>query len=73
MSGFINTTSNRQPVYGEQIHRKVGYVENDKGKIYFQNVEGKRIGRVIRYKEHQAPQASGTLGTSGIIPYGMGE
>ena len=68
MSGFLPNNSSRQPIYGEQIHRKVGYVENERGNIYFQDLSGKRIARVLRYKPHQAPRASGSLGHGGWLP-----
>jgi hypothetical protein len=53
--GFLPTNNRRQPIYGEQVSRKVGYVEHSGTGIFFQTPDGRRVARVIRYKEYQAP------------------
>ena len=71
MKGFLNVRSNsRTPIYGEQVHSKLGYVESCKEGTFFQGLDGRRIAKVIRYKQYQAPQAQCSLGTSGVIPHG---
>lgn len=65
--GFLPSNNRRQAIYGEQVSRKVGYVEHDKRQIWFCDVNGQRIGRVLRYKPHQAPQPSVSL-VSGYVP-----
>lgn len=65
--GFRPSNNTRQPVFGEQVSRRVGYVEHDKRGIFFCDADGKRIARVLRYKPHQAPQPSRDL-VSGYVP-----
>jgi len=65
--GFLPSNNRRQAIYGEQVLRKVGYVEHDQRGIWFCNVEGRKIARVLRYKPHQAPQPQ-VNPVSGYVP-----
>lgn len=65
--GFRPSNNNRTPIYGEQVSRRVGYVEHDKRGIWFCDANGQRIARVLRYKPHQAPQPSRDL-VSSYVP-----
>lgn len=58
----------RQPIYGEQASRRVGYVEHDGRGIWFCDADGKRIARVLRYKPHQAPQPSVNASGGSFLP-----
>jgi hypothetical protein len=61
MIGFLQNKVTRQPIYGIRTAGKVGYTERDsQGREWFQDSNGRRIARVLRYKEYQAacPQVS---------------
>jgi len=70
--GFKPQNFTRQPIYGEQVARKVGYVQHDARGIWFCDPTGRKLGRVLRYKPHQAPQANSTLASPMMAPYGLG-
>lgn len=67
--GFRPSINSRQPIYGEQVSRKVGYVEHDQRGIWFCDRDGHRVARVLRYKPHQAPQPQVNPCSSNTVPY----
>lgn len=65
--GYNSSGSSRQPVYGEQVRQRVGFVEREGESIYFCDNGGRRIAKILRYKPHQAPQPMVSLCASTII------
>jgi hypothetical protein len=65
--GFLPSNNRRQAIYGEQVSRRVGYVEHDRQQIWFCDADGRRIAKVLRYKPHQAPQPT-VNPVSGYVP-----
>jgi hypothetical protein len=69
--GFVRGDGavSRQPIYGERCAGKIGYTERDAtGREWLLNKDGRRLGRVLRYKPHQAPQAVVGLTSGTFVP-----
>lgn len=68
--GFGGSTApSRQPIYGEQVRGKIGYVERDGRQMWLCDPEGRRVARILRYKPHQAPQPTvSACGSTFVFP-----
>lgn len=62
--GFRPSNNTRQPVYGVQIHSKLGYIERKDNQVWFCDTSGKKVARVIRYKQHPNPECNATSGNT---------
>lgn len=58
----------RRPIYGEQLTRKVGFIEGDGNRTWICDSTGKRVARTLRYKPHQAPQPSVSACGGTMVP-----
>ena len=68
--GFRPSTTTRQPVYGVQIHRKLGYIDRKNDQIWFCDESGKPVARILKYKQHPSAECNISSGTT--TQYGWG-
>lgn len=66
--GFRPSNNTRQPVYGVQVYRKLGYIDRKDNQIWFTDVDGKKIARILKYKAH--PGAECNISSGNPTQYG---